>query len=71
MLAIQGRPRNPFTATVEKTPVVLAGRDEYLRDFDAAIQDGPGSHERISIITGPRGVGTVSYTHLTLPTKLL
>ena len=57
MPAIQGRPKNPFTATVGKTPLVLAGRDEYLRDFDAAIQDGPGSHERISIITGPRGVG--------------
>ena len=57
MTAIQRRPKNPFTATVGKTPVVVAGRDEYLRDFDAAIQDGPGSHERISIITGPRGVG--------------
>ena len=57
MPAIEGRPKNPFTATVGKTPVVVAGRDEYLRDFDAAIQDGPGSHERISIITGPRGVG--------------
>lgn len=57
MPASQGRPRNPFTPTVGKTPVVLAGRDEFLRDFDAAIQDGPGSHERISIITGPRGVG--------------
>ena len=51
------RPKNPFTATVGKTPLVLAGRDEYLHDFDAAIQDGPGSHERISIITGPRGIG--------------
>lgn len=51
------RPKNPFTATVGKTPLVLAGRSEYLHDFDAAIQDGPGSHERISIITGPRGIG--------------
>lgn len=49
--------RNPFTATVGKTPRVLAGRENYLRDFDAAIWDGPGSHERISIVTGPRGVG--------------
>ncbi|MGJ4070839.1 AAA family ATPase [Corynebacterium macclintockiae] len=57
MPSIPARPRNPFTATVGKTPLVLAGRDEYLRDFDAAIQDGPGSHERISIITGPRGIG--------------
>lgn len=57
MAPTPARPRNPFTATVGKTPLVLAGRDEYLDDFDAAIQDGPGSHERISIITGPRGVG--------------
>lgn len=57
MPTIQRRPKNPFTATVGKTPLVLAGRDEYLHDFDAAIQDGPGSHERISIITGQRGVG--------------
>ncbi len=51
------RRRNPFTATVGKTPPVLAGRDSFLRDFDAALWDGPGSHERISIVTGPRGVG--------------
>ncbi|MCZ9305557.1 ATP-binding protein [Corynebacterium sp. c9Ua_112] len=57
MPSIPARPRNPFTATVGKTPLVLAGRDQYLRDFDAAIQDGPGSHERISIVTGPRGIG--------------
>lgn len=57
MPSTPARPRNPFTATVGKTPLVLAGRDEYLNDFDAAILDGPGSHERISIVTGPRGVG--------------
>lgn len=72
MPSTSARPKNPFTATVGKTPLVLAGRDEYLHDFDAAIQDGPGSHERISIITGPRGIGktvllnefeTVAKTH--------
>ncbi|MCT1683957.1 ATP-binding protein [Corynebacterium appendicis] len=57
MSSTPARPRNPFTATVGKTPLVLAGRDDYLNDFDAAILDGPGSHERISIVTGPRGVG--------------
>lgn len=57
MSSIPARRRNPFTATVGKTPLVVAGRDEFLRDFDAAIWDGPGSHERISIVTGPRGVG--------------
>lgn len=57
MTAPEPRRRNPFTATVGKTPPVLAGREDYLRDFDAALYDGPGSHERISIVTGPRGVG--------------
>ena len=57
MPSIPARRRNPFTATVGKTPPVLAGRDAFLRDFDSAIWDGPGSHERISIVTGPRGVG--------------
>ncbi|UUA89310.1 ATP-binding protein [Corynebacterium genitalium ATCC 33030] len=57
MTTAEPRPRNPFTATVGKTPPVLAGREGYLRDFDAALYDGPGSHERISIVTGPRGIG--------------
>lgn len=57
MPSIPPRRRNPFTATVGKTPPVLAGREHFLHDFDSAIWDGPGSHERISIVTGPRGVG--------------
>ena len=57
MPSIPAPRRNPFTASVGKTPPVLAGRDDYLRDFDSALWDGPGSHERISIVTGPRGVG--------------
>lgn len=56
MPSIPAPRRNPFTASMGKTPPVLAGRDDYLRDFNSALWDGPGSHERISIVTGPRGV---------------
>lgn len=48
---------NPFTATVGKNPPTLVGRDEFLGDFDDALWNGPGSHERISIVTGARGSG--------------
>ena len=51
------RPRNPYTATMGKTPPVVAGRDSYVQDFAEALYDGPGTHERISIVTGPRGIG--------------
>lgn len=50
-------PRNPYTATVGKTPPVFVGRADAIADFKAALYDGPGSHERISIVTGPRGIG--------------
>ena len=40
-----------------KTPPVVAGRDSYFQDFAEALYDGPGTHERISIVTGPRGIG--------------
>ncbi|WP_369825035.1 ATP-binding protein [Corynebacterium sp. NML 150383] len=40
-----------------KTPPVVAGRDSYVQDFAEALYDGPGTHERISIVTGPRGIG--------------
>ena len=51
------RPRNPYTATMGKTPPVVAGHDSYVQDFAEALYDGPGTHERISIVTGPRGIG--------------
>ena len=35
----------------------MAGREQQVDDFTAALLDGPGAHERISLVTGLRGVG--------------
>lgn len=51
------RMKNPFKATLGATPPVLVGRDDVLSDFEAALFDGPGAHERISVVTGARGIG--------------
>lgn len=51
------RPRNPFTSTLGRTPPVVVGREHYVGDFEQALYDGPGAHERISIVTGSRGIG--------------
>ena len=51
------RPRNPFTSTLGRTPPVAVGREHYVGDFEQALYDGPGAHERISIVTGPRDIG--------------
>lgn len=51
------RLQNPFTATLGSTPRYMAGREEEIADFRLALFDGPGAHERISLISGPRGVG--------------
>ncbi|AKK10046.1 P-loop NTPase family protein [Corynebacterium uterequi] len=48
---------NPFRASMGATPPYLAGRAEEIADFRAALLDGPGAHERVSIVTGLRGVG--------------
>lgn len=50
-------PRNPFRASLGSTPPYIAGRAGELRDFTDALLDGPGTHERIALVTGLRGVG--------------
>ena len=44
-----------------------------FQEFKTLLDDksGKGGLQRLGIMSGenPRGVGTVSYTHLTLPTK--
>ncbi|WP_227659015.1 MULTISPECIES: ATP-binding protein [unclassified Corynebacterium] len=49
--------RNPFKATLGATPPELVGRDEVVENFGYALDDGPGAHERISLVVGPRGIG--------------
>ena len=48
---------NPFTATLGATPPLLVGRSDAIDDFGFALDEGPGAHERISLIIGPRGIG--------------
>lgn len=49
--------RNPFKATLGATPPLLVGRDDVVENFGHALDDGPGAHERVSLVVGPRGVG--------------
>lgn len=49
--------KNPFKASLGATPPVLVGRDDSIDDFELALENGPGTHERISVVTGARGVG--------------
>ncbi|CAB0566843.1 ATP-binding protein [Corynebacterium diphtheriae] len=57
MLLSMNRVSNPFRATLGSTPPYLAGRRHEIEDFAEALDDGPGAHERISLITGLHGVG--------------
>ena len=50
--------------TIKKVGVSYAMQPHVLKDCNATIE-GP----TITGIIGPNGAGTVSYTHLTLPTK--
>ena len=51
------RLKNPFKATLGATPPLLVGREEAIENFKLALEDGPGTHERISLVVGPRGIG--------------
>ncbi|MBV7282283.1 ATP-binding protein [Corynebacterium sp. TAE3-ERU30] len=51
------RRANPFRATLGSTPPYLAGRASELTDFRYALEEGPGAHERVTVVTGLRGVG--------------
>lgn len=49
--------RNPYRATLGANPPMLVGREEEIEECDRALRNGPGTHERISLVSGPRGVG--------------
>lgn len=48
---------NPFKPTAGKTPLVLAGREQVINDFQEGLEGGPGAMGRLMRITGPRGSG--------------
>ena len=49
--------RNPFKASLGANPYALVGRDDVLAEMEFALDNGPGTHERVSVIVGPRGIG--------------
>lgn len=48
---------NPFKATLGATPPLLVGRNDAIENFTFALEEGPGAHERVSLVVGPRGIG--------------
>lgn len=48
---------NPFKPTAGMNPPELIGRDAILDDFTDALDNGPGSPERLMRVSGVRGVG--------------
>lgn len=56
-MADMAQRNDPFKPTIGATPPALVGRDEVIEDFADALDAGPGAHERITVVTGQRGVG--------------
>jgi hypothetical protein len=48
---------NPFTPTFGVTPPLLVGRHDEIDDFRGALEEGVGSPERVTLVTGLRGTG--------------
>jgi hypothetical protein len=48
---------NPFKPTAGANPPLLVGRDTVIEEFLESIDDGPGAPGRITIFSGPRGIG--------------
>ena len=51
------RLKDPFTPGFGKSPLILAGRQDMIDEFDDAILDGPGATDRAVLYTGARGTG--------------
>lgn len=48
---------NPFKPTAGANPPRLIGRDALIEEFVESIEDGPGAPGRLTIFSGPRGIG--------------
>lgn len=53
----RGVPRSPFTPTFGTLPPAFVGRQGEVTDFAYALDNGPGSTGRTTLITGQRGMG--------------
>ena len=49
--------KNPFRPTAGANPPRLVGRAALIDEFAESIENGPGSPGRLTIFSGPRGVG--------------
>ncbi len=49
--------RNPFRPSFGTTPIVVAGREAVVAQVGIALQEGPGSPYRFTLISGARGAG--------------
>lgn len=57
--------RNPFKPSAGALPPMLVGRADVIETFSESLDDGPGAPGRLTIFTGPRGVGkTVMLTEV-------
>ena len=48
---------NPFKPTAGANPPHLVGRSSLVEEFAESIDNGPGAPGRLTIFTGPRGIG--------------
>ena len=48
---------NPYKPTAGAAPPLLIGRQRMVDAFVEGLDDGPGAPGRLSLCTGPRGVG--------------
>ena len=48
---------NPFKPTAGASPPLLIGRQGVVDSFVEGLDDGPGAPSRLSLCTGPRGIG--------------
>lgn len=49
--------QSSFRASLGTSPPLLVGRDEIIDDFRLGLEEGPGAHERISLLVGTRDIG--------------
>ncbi|KQB86914.1 ATP-binding protein [Corynebacterium lowii] len=49
--------RNPFRPTFGIVPTIVAGRSSVVAQVSLALDEGPGSPFRFTLISGPRGTG--------------
>jgi predicted AAA+ superfamily ATPase len=55
--------KNPFMPSYGSMPPLVAGREEFVRQFEFGLENGPGDPNRSTVLTGPRGAGKTVLLH--------